>query len=537
MVGSLVQNLLIILSGGLLAAWLCRRLRLSVLVGYLVVGAMLGSGVLGWVNDEDLAIRHLAEIGAFLLLFSIGLELTLEELRRLGRAFLLGGSLQVLLVAVPTTFLLVHWGLSWRAAIMLAAATSFSSTVLVFKSLAEWGQTATPLGRRMISILLFQDAALVPLLLLIPLLGQEERHVAWGDWGLLGLKAVLLVATLVLLRRVLVDWLLPRLSILRGPELLVLVVLVVLGGVTWGCNWYGLPPALGAFCAGLLFSGNRLTHQVDSLILPFRETFSAVFFVSLGLLLTPRVLWQDPGPIAAGFAGVLVLKTAAAVVALRATGLRWRASFGAGLGLAHLGEFSFLLAIFGVNQHLIEEAAYQKWLCVGVGSLMLTPWLLRMGLRWADQPLRGVEAPAGGTPGAPRGANSALVIGVGPVGRQAASQLEMGGYDVCLIDFSPVNLNPFAQQGFRTVAGDGTDPEVLERASAAEANLTVVCVPDDDAAIRTVNAVRALTTRARIVVRCRYRNNVEKLRQAGADEVVSEEVEAIHALGRALEHR
>ena len=205
MVGLLVQDLLLILGGGLLAAWVCRRLRLSVLVGYLVVGGLLGSGVLGWVRDEQQAMRHLAEIGAFLLLFSIGLELTLEELLRLGRAFLLGGSIQVLLVAVPTACLLAKLGLPWRAAIMLGAAASFSSTVLVFKSLAEWGQTATPMGRRMISILLFQDAALVPLLLVLPMLGQEDAAVTLADWGVLLLKSALLVVALLSLRRGAVD--------------------------------------------------------------------------------------------------------------------------------------------------------------------------------------------------------------------------------------------------------------------------------------------------------------------------------------------
>lgn len=536
MVGSLVQDLLMILSGGLLAAWICRRLRLSVLVGYLLAGAVLGSGALGLVRDEQQAIRHLAEIGAFLLLFSIGLELTLEELRRLGRAFLIGGSIQVLAVAVPTALVLTRLGLSWRAAVLLSAATSFSSTVLVFKSLSEWGQTATPLGRRMISILLFQDAALVPLLLLVPILGQEGQQAQWADWGMLLVKALLLVAALVALRRILVGWLLPRLVILRGPELLVLVVLVVLGSITWGCNWYGLPPALGAFCAGLMFSGNRLTHQVDSLILPFRETFSAVFFVSLGLLLTPSVIWHQPGPILLGLVWVLVLKTAAAVVALRATGLRWRTSLGAGLGLAHLGEFSFLLAIFGVNEKLLEEAHYQQWLCVGVGSLMLTPLLLKIGLQWTERPVVDADGATRESPDTARSPHLALVVGVGPVGRQAASQLELGGWDVCLIDLSPVNLNPFAQQGFRTVAGDGTDPDVLQRAFATEAGMAVVCVPDDEASLHTVSAIRAINVRVRIVVRCRYRTNVEMLRQAGADEVVSEEVEAIHALRRALEN-
>jgi monovalent cation:H+ antiporter-2, CPA2 family len=205
--------------------------------------------------------------------------------------------------------------------------------------------------------------------------------------------------------------------------------------------------------------------------------------------------------------------------------------------LAHLGEFSFLLAIFGLNEKLILEADYQKWLCVGVGSLALTPMLLKLGLRWTEggpSDGDGLQAWRAGAPGTP---SLALVIGLGPVGRQAASQLELGGWDVCLVDLSPVNLNPFALQGFRTLAGDGSDPALLRRARAAEAGLAVVCVPDDEAAIRTVRSIHTLNERARVVVRCRYRANVEKLRQAGANDVVSEEVEAIHALRRALEGR
>ncbi len=201
MTQTLIQDLLIILAAGLLAGIVCRLISVSVLIGYLLVGTLLGQGLLGWVSGEQHQLEQFAEVGVFLLLFTIGLEFSLDDLPQLGRFFLVGGALQMALVAVPVTCGLLWLGYGWQAAGLIAAAISFSSTVLVFKALSEWGQAEQPHGQRAIAILLFQDVALVPLLLLVPLLTGSQAAPSLWQYVSLGLVSVLFVLAVVVLRR------------------------------------------------------------------------------------------------------------------------------------------------------------------------------------------------------------------------------------------------------------------------------------------------------------------------------------------------
>jgi len=531
---ALVYDLFVILTVGLISGIVSKRLGFSMLVGYLLAGAVVGQGGFGLVAEDAEEIEHLAHAGALLLLFAIGIEFSPEELVRLSRYFFVGGSVQMMLVATPVALACLLFGVSWRSALLIAVATALSSTVLVFRALAEWGERASPSGRRAIGILLFQDVALVPLMLLVPLLvGKEGGPQVWA-YLLLALNSVLFVAAVLVLRKVFARWAVPTLSNLRSVELVILFGLVVLVGFCLGAAAAGLPPALGAFAAGLALSGNRLTGQVDALILPYRESFGVVFFVSLGTLLDPRVLMEEPLPLTIALLGVLVIKAGGAAIALRASGLRWQAAAGMGLGLAQLGELSFVLLSAGLHEGVIAELDYNRMLFVAMGTLILTPQLLKLGLRWTrGLPLADykVEEQHGHLPPVPQ---EGIVIGLGPIGRQAASQLEIMGIDVCLVDSSPVNLYAYAQQGFRTVSGDASDQEVLDRADAAHSRLAVVCVPEDQVASQIVKTLQRLNPTCSIIVRCRYEANAPKLKKAGASAVVSEEAEASAALLRLL---
>ena len=537
LVTQLVPDLLLVLAAGLVSGVICKRLGVSMLVGYLVVGALIGHGAFGLISESAHGLEYLAEVGVLLLLFSIGLELSLEELRRMARYFFIGGSVQMILVAVPVFFTVRMRGVPWQGAVLLASAAAFSSTVLVFKALAEWGQTATPHGRRGVGILLFQDVALVPLILLVPLLtgnGETPTAVAFGG---LAVKSALFVAAVLLLRAVLARRVVPLLQRLRSVELVVLFALTMLGGGAFGAHLLALPPALGALAAGLALSGNRLSGQIDALVLPYRETFAAIFFVSLGTLMRFDVLWTSWSSamiVLTAMGLLLILKAAAAGVALRLTKLGWFAAMGMGLGLAQMGEFSFVLLSTGMRYEVIEPLHYDVMMFLALGTLILTPQLLKTGLGLAQRaPELEAETPK---PAAWESSlQHAAVVGLGPIGRQVASQLELTGIDVCLIDFSPLNLHPFAQQGFRTVAGDACDSEVLQRAEVARCGLVVVTVASDTTATDIVTSVRELNRTCRILVRCRYQSSVAQVAKAGADTVISEEVEASGALLRLLD--
>lgn len=533
---NLVNELLIILTAGLVAALVCRRIRIPSLVGYLLAGAIIGKGMLGWVTDEEHEIAHLAEAGVFLLLFSIGLEFSLSDLWRLGRHLLVGGGVQMLLVAAPVTAFLSYCGMPWQSAVLMAAAVSFSSTVLVFKTLSEWGQSSRPHGQRAIGVLLFQDAALVPLLLVVPLLTASGTDVGLAEYAQLAGVSVVFVSGVVALQRLLASWLIPRFTSYRSPELIVLFTLCVLGGVTFVAWQVGLPPAIGAFAAGLIFSGNRWSHQIDSLVLPFRETFSAIFFVSLGLLFDPRIVLDEPLLMAGSFAALIAIKGLAATLALRLTGLTWNAALGMGVGLAHVGEFAFVLVLLGAESGVLSETDFQRVSTMAIASLMLTPLLLKIGLRWIrDTEREEQEAEAARYPGTHL--NTAVVIGAGLVGRRISTHLESAGHDVCVLDLSPINLQPYAQQGIDTIAGDATDPEVLELADVQHADCVVVSLPDDLAARRVVKAVRRMNSRCFLLVRCRYHSSVAKMKKLGANDAVSEEVEVCQSLVTAIPSR
>lgn len=524
-----INNLLIVVVAGLVAGALCKRFGLSLLVGYMVVGAMIGGGVLGLVRQESHELEYLARAGALLLLFSVGIEFSLQELIRLSRYFLVGGAVQMLLVAIPLLPVCLAFGLSWNGAILASAAGALSSTVLVFKSLAEWGQSTSPHGRRAIGILLFQDVALVPLMLLVPLLTSGVPTSAL-EFGMLGAKSLIFVAAILVLRHVIGVWLVPALAILRSVEIVVLFAISLLLLACWSADRLALPPAIGALAAGVMLSGNRLSKQIDTIVLPFRETFAAVFFVTLGTLLNPVVFLQEPLLLASGLVGMLALKTLAACLALKLTGLAWPAAFGMGMGLAQLGEFSFLLLAAGVDREIISSADYNRMLFVAIGTLFLTPQLVKIGLRWTDDDLDEPRDVSGPTSDAP--IQRALVIGVGPIGRQITSRLELMGVRVCLIDLSPINLHAFSQQGFDTIAGDARDPHVLRKAEAAQCRLVVVSVPDDDIAEQVIRALREINRQAAVLVRCRFQANIDRTLRAGASAVVSEEAEASGALLR-----
>lgn len=521
---SIVYDLLIILCSGLVAAVICRTARVSVLVGYLVVGMLIGDGVLGLISEDRHDVEKIAEAGVFMLLFAIGLEFSLKELWHLGRMLVIGGGVQMICVAAPVAATLKVAGTETAAAILIGLAVSFSSTVLVFKTLSERGHSGLPHGRRAIGILLFQDAALIPLLLLIPLLTGDGEVVSAMHYAKLAATSVVFLLGIVVLRFVLVRWVIPAFANLRSAELIVMFTLVALAGITLISYSIGLPPAIGAFAAGLVFSGNRWSHQIDALLLPFRETFAAVFFVSLGLMFDPQVLQNEPWLMLGCLAALVGIKTAAAMLAIRLTGLPVRTSIAMGFGLAHVGEFAFVLLSLGWQSGVINEFDYQRIVALAILSLVMTPPILSAMLRRIGDSDDATVSFDTKRTGASQ-VKAAVVMGGGPIGRQLATTLENYSYDVCVVDLSPLNLQPFAQEGFRTVVGDATDIDTLERADTTDADLVIICVPDDATAARLVKLVRDLGPTIHLVVRCRYQSNVSRLHAAGADAVISEEAE------------
>lgn len=531
-----IDELLIILTTGLIAGILCRKWSLTPLMGYLAVGVLIGPTVLGWVGSEQEEIEHLAELGVFFLLFSIGLELSMEELQRMGRYFITGGPVQLLLTSMPVAGVLVWLQWEWPAAILVGSALAFSSTVLVFKALNELGQTNGETGRRAIALLLFQDAALVPLLLCVPLLSGQGEVTGPAQWLKLALASVTFITAIVGLRVILADHVIPRITKHRSPDLVVLLTLVILGGVSLAAQRIGLPPAIGALAAGLVFGGNRWSEQVDSLILPFREAFAAIFFVSLGLLVNLVAILQDPLFAISGIVLLVAIKVVASAIALRVTGLSWKRAIGPALGLAHVGEFAFVLILLAATSGVVSAEQRQQVLAIAGGTLLVSPVLIRFGFRkdqWTDATATEIDTHSWRRDRSNR--RLAIIVGMGPVGRAVASRLETLGHEICAVDLNPLNLQAFSQFGIATVAGNAESFEVLRAAGVHHAEIVIVCVPVDEVAIRSTVAIRRANAAARIIVRCRYAHHAAVLKKAGADHVFSEEAQTAIELVRMVD--
>lgn len=527
----IIFDLLIILASGFIAALFCRFLKLPMLVGYIAVGALVGSGGLKWIGSQHHEIEYLAEAGALLLLFSIGLEFSLKELTRLWRNILLGGSVQMTLVTVPVTFFGCSIGLPWQPSLLLGLSIALSSTVLVFKSLAEYGQTTSTSGRTSLAILLFQDIAIVPILLLVPFLAGQASDKSVLNYIFLAVNSTFIIAAIPILRRILQTRIIPFLHMQRSPELIVLFVLSLLGtliAITWKA---GLPPALGAFACGLVLNGNRLTGQIDALVLPFRETFAAVFFVSLGMLFNPEIIIHAPLFAAGAFLSIIIVKSAAGCLSARMIGQRWKPALGVGLGLSQIGEFAFILVFAGLQAGVILKSHYDYILVFALGSLLLTPILLKTGLKlMANETDSGAFGESPATQLELEGITSALIVGIGDIGKQISLHLETRGFFVCAIDLSQVNLYPLSLQGIASITGDARDPAVLERARVKTVQLAIVCVPDDTMAVDIVKSIRTSNPECTVLVRCRYRLTAEELHKLGADIIITEETSTTKAL-------
>ncbi|WP_347243498.1 cation:proton antiporter [Thermogutta sp.] len=528
---SSIPQIIVILLVGFLAGTICRVCRIPILPGYVLAGTIIGPSGMCLIGPGN-QIEWLAEIGVVFLLFAIGIELSLEELRRSWRQCLSIGTIQVGFCLLVVAVLCRLLGFEIGTAIVVAMSVAVSSTVIVFRALTEWGYTAHPAGRRAIGILLFQDAAILPIMMWSAAI---QRHGVGASS--FAISAILLTIPLILaiplLRLVVAHWIVPRLGRLRSTEIAVLFALLVLTTFGYVSHLLNLPVALGALAAGLVLNGNRMTKQLDALALPFRETFGAIFFISLGAYLNLDKLHEVT-------LGTLILcllclpaKAASLVVALRWSGLPWRSAVGLGAALLQMGELSFLLLWNGRQSGIVSGGLYNALMLVAVATLMATPILVYWGFRLVRGSV--LEGQPNRRPGGESQLRKVVLIGAGPMGGHIAAYLETLGMDVCLIDQSPVNLQPFAQQGFRTICGDGRDTDVLQRAEILDATMVVVCVPDDSVATAIVKTARQLNPQATIIARCRYQSHRIALERAGANCIIVEEIEAAWAVQRFLQ--
>ncbi|HEX7243059.1 MAG TPA: cation:proton antiporter [Longimicrobiaceae bacterium] len=522
-----------VIVAGAAIAYAGSRVGLVPIVGFLLAGVVIGPHGLGLVDDPEL-VDAAAEVGVVLLLFTIGIEFSFERLAQIRRLILGGGTLQVALATGATAGVLAALGVGWRPAVFTGFLVALSSTAIVLKLLANRGETASGHGQVGVGLLIFQDLAIIPMVLLVPALGGEGGSPA--EIGLALLRAAVLIAAVLLFARRLMPRLLEVVARTCSPELFLLTVVAVCFGTAYLTSLAGVSLSLGAFLAGLLVSESRFSEHALGEILPLQVLFSAVFFVSVGMLLDLGFLVRNLPLVAAVVAGVLAVKLATTAASVRLLGYRAPVAAASGLLLAQIGEFSFVLERAGRESGLspagLGEAGSQAFIATTVTLMVATPFLAALATRVSGR----LEARAAGAARVHEDADAGhlppldghvIVAGYGDGARRLVRVLRGAGVPFVVTTLSPEGANEADAEGFPTLRGDSTRQRTLELVGVERARVLVVA--DDDPAMAARIAVVARTASAglRIVVRTRWMADAEPLARAGADRVVQEELEGI----------
>lgn len=531
--------LVLVFLAALVAAYLLHRLRQPPLIGFLLAGALLGPHGLRLVRDVQ-AVEGLAEVGVVLLLFTVGLELELPNLRRLGKIVWVAGPIQVVGTIVLAGAVGVAMGYGLDRSLFFGFLVSLSSTAIVLKLLIDRGEMDAPHGRLLLGILIFQDLAVVPMMLLVAPLslgaGEGAMIAALVALG----KTLLTAVVLFVSARFLVPRFLERVVGTRQKELFIVAVLVLVLGTALATSAAGLSLALGAFLAGLVLSESDFGHQAMADISPFRDAFNALFFVSIGMLFDFTTLARQPMAVAGILAFLLLAKAFCGALPVLVLGFGLRVATVVGISLAQIGEFSFVLLRQGLKASLIEPETYQVFLAAAILSMIAAPLLSegshslagRLGGAQAKRSA-GRKAEAGSSP-LPR-QDHALVLGFGHMGETLARVFSRAKLPFRILDLHLDRVRRGSRRGLPVEYGDATNDTVLKGAGIENARAVIVVLSDPRATRQAVRLCRALSPGVFILVRTRYLSEIPELSARGADEVVAEEFEtSLEIAGRAL---
>jgi CPA2 family monovalent cation:H+ antiporter-2 len=526
----LLQDLLLIFGLGVLVVVVFHRARLPPIVGFLVTGLLCGPFGFGLVDGVE-HVEALAEIGVVLLLFTVGIEFSVEELSRVRTFLLTGGALQVSLTLGATTAAAMAFGLRLPVAIFLGMLVALSSTAIVIRMLADHNELDAPHGRAAIGILIFQDLVVVPMVLVTPFLGG-----AGGDMKdllfVIG-KAGVFIGLAIVAARWVVPWLLHVVVATRKREVFLLTIVLICLGMAVASAQVGLSMALGAFIAGLILSESEYAHQALGEVLPLREVFNSLFFVSIGMLFNIRIALEHPTLIIGALLAVVAAKTLITSGIVMVLGHPLRIALMTGVLTSQIGEFSFVLSKVGSQAGLLDSQLAQGFIAVAVGSMMLTPLLARLAPRVSarmERWLPGTYVRGRAVTVTVRGElppldDHVIIVGYGVNGRNLARMLGRVGIPFMVLEMNPDAVRAERKRGRPIMYGDATRPEILKLAGIDRARVLVLAISDAGATRSAVDLARRLNRELHIVVRSRYVQEMAALRAVGTDEVVPEEFE------------
>lgn len=542
---SLALTLLYLLAA-VLGVVTCRSLKLPPMLGYLAAGVLIGPHAMALAQNSE-GVRHLGEFGVVFLMFAIGLEFSLPKLLAMRKQVFGLGLMQVLLTMAVVTVggvALSHWvggiwDMGWQTALALSGVLAMSSTAIVVKLMAERAELESEHGRRVMGILLFQDLAVVPLLILIPALGSaSEQLLPALGWALI--KAVVLVGLLLTGGQRFMRWWLTLVARRKSEELFMLNLLLITLGLAWLTELAGLSLALGAFIAGVLVSETEYRHQVGTDIRPFHDVLLGLFFITIGMMLDWHILVDRWALVLALLAVPLLVKAVIILVLARLMGATTGVALRSGLFLAQAGEFGFVLLSLTQDHGLVQPALMNPILAAMVLSMLATPFLIMYSNRivmklvasdWMQQSLQMTTI-------ARKTINTSkhvIICGYGRCGQNLARMLEREGIPYMALDLDPDRVRQAAAAGDSVVYGDATRLQALMAAGLVRASAVVVTYIDVPAALKVLANTRSHAPQVPVVVRTQDDAHLDKLQDAGATEVVPEAIEgslmlASHAL-------
>jgi len=530
---SFLVDLVLALGAAFIGGMAANRLGLPVLLGYIVAGVLIGPNTPGFVAERE-RVEALANLGVAFLMFALGVEFSLNELRRIRRIALGSGSLQIPLTIVLGTAIGLALGWSLPAALLLGGAFAISSSLVAIKLLSDRGEAESPQGRIALGLGIVQDLSLVPMLALLPLLTGHNENLGFSLIRSLGIATVTLAVVLVFGTR-LVPRLFYAVAATGSRELFLLTIVLTALGTAIAVERTGLSFAIGAFLAGIVISESEFDVAVLAEIIPLRDVFASLFFVAIGMLLDPRFLLDNA---TSALLILLVLVAGKMLItggAYLAVGVDHRTATLAAILLAQMGEFSFVLASTGFSEHIINDRQYGLLLAGATGSMLVGPAVLALApaLIALTGSLPGVhaheEARVGPEPLPERPpsrlARHVVICGYGRVGRELGAALTRRGFTFTVIELNPAIVRDLRAAGIEAYYGDAGSEALLRRAGVERARTLALATPDPVSAQAAIRQARRLNPQIRIIARASGGTERESLREIGADEVIQPEFE------------
>lgn len=535
-----LREFVVVFAIAIAITFLFHHLRIAPIVGYLIAGVLLGPSMLGIIKDVGM-IEVLADVGIILLLFLIGVEFSLEELLRLNHAVFAGGFLQVSLTTAAVMLIALYSGVSYTQGLFAGLLVAMSSTAIVLKVLSDRGEIDSPHGRLSTAILIFQDLSVVVIVLLLPMLGGNSLSPLTVVLNIF--LAFAFVGLVIIASRFVVPLLLYRVVQTHSRELFLVSVVLICFGTAYLTSLAGLSLALGAFLAGLVISESEYGHQAFSEMLPLKDIFSILFFISIGMLLDVNIVLRNPAVIILAVIAILAVKFAIGTLVPVALGYPLRIGVLVGVALSQIGEFSFVLSREGINTGLISGDDYQVFLASAILTMVFTPFMIQ-GSTGLARVVEQLPLPRSLKFGLheeifekPELKNHVIVVGFGLNGRNVSRVLSASSIPFVVLEINPETVRSEKKLGVPIFYGDASKEPMLGLANIKEARSIVIAISDASATRRIVELARRLNPSIYVIARTRYASEVEPLYSLGADDVIPEEFEtSIEIFSRVL-HR